>query len=91
MLTGDWFVSVDVGTVFNLLFCEHYVETFGLPVGIDDGEGGDEYFFATQPATSFDGEIADCPGFIVKVEIIDGAEFAVGGTDSEAVQVFYVF
>jgi hypothetical protein len=55
-----------------------------------DRNGRDQHLAARQPGSGIDHEVANHPGIVFEVEVLDVSDLAIGGTDLVVFEVFQV-
>src|ERR1700735_4944535 len=87
VLPADGQVRIHIGARLTLLSGQRHIESSGFPVGLDYGNRRDQNTPAAKPAAGFDREVANGPRVIVEIELFDGSQFAIRGTDYKARQM----
>ena len=90
VLTGNGFVRLDRGTVLDLLHWQFEVQGLIELVPLPKRMGGEQYEPARQPRACICDQIANRPGFVVKVEILHMADCAIQSGEFVAVEIFCV-
>ena len=81
-------IGVDARAVADLCLGDGHRQRAAGPVGLVDGDRRDQHLAAVPPGPRLDHQVADGPGIVVEVEVLDLSNRTIGGCDAEVFQVF---